>query len=129
MTAVAFVAAALQAALGAAGTLIVVVVFVIFGAPAAGGAVPSSFLPGFWRTFGPYLPAGAGTTAVRNTIYFGGNEIASSLLVLAGYLVAGALAVMMIRKRQSASGALPRPRPRRQPRRWLGPTSGGGRRR
>ena len=31
--------------------------------------------PGLWRIFGPYLPAGAGTTAVRNTIYFDGNAI------------------------------------------------------
>ena len=90
MMAVAFATAALQTVLGAAGTLVVVVVFVIFGAPASGGAVPSPFLPGFWRTFGPYLPAGAGTTAVRNTVYFDGNAIATSLLVLAGYLVAGA---------------------------------------
>ena len=105
MMAVAFATAALQAVLGAAGTLVVVVVFVIFGAPASGGTVPTAFLPGFWRTFGPYLPAGAGTTAVRNTIYFGGNEITTSLLVLAAYLVVGPLAVIAIRKRRSESGA------------------------
>ena len=67
MTAVAFSTAALQTLFGPAGTLIVVVLFVIFGAPAAGGTVPSAFLPEFWRAIGPYLPAGAGTTAVRNT--------------------------------------------------------------
>ena len=80
MMAVAFAAAALQAALGAAGTLVVVVLFVIFGAPASGGTVPTAFLPWFWRTFGPYLPAGAGTTVVRNTIYFSANDITRSLL-------------------------------------------------
>ena len=103
MMAVAFAAAALQAALGAAGTLVVVVVFVIFGAPASGGTVPTAFLPWFWRTFGPYLPAGAGTTVVRNTIYFGANNIARSLLILAAYLVVGALAVIAIRKQKSES--------------------------
>jgi hypothetical protein len=106
MMAVAFAAAGLQAVLGAAGTLVVVVLFVIFGAPASGGAVPSPFLPAFWRTFGPWLPAGAGTTAVRNTIYFGGNEIATSLVVLAGYLVAGALVVFAVRRRRSHQGGL-----------------------
>ena len=106
MMAVAFAAAGLQAVLGAAGTLVVVVLFVIFGAPASGGAVPSPFLPAFWRTFGPWLPAGAGTTAVRNTIYFGGNEIATSLLVLAGYLVAGALVVIAVRRRKSPEAGL-----------------------
>jgi hypothetical protein len=99
MTAVAFATAALQALLGAAGTLVVVVLFVIFGAPASGGTVPSPFLPGFWRTFGPYLPAGAGTTLVRNTVYFGGNAIGLALIVLVGYLVAGALVVAAVRKR------------------------------
>ncbi|HXY85926.1 MAG TPA: hypothetical protein VEH52_10660 [Gaiellaceae bacterium] len=103
MTAVAFATAALQTVLGPAGTLVVVIVFVIFGAPASGGTVPSPFLPAFWRTFGPYLPAGAGTTAVRNTIYFGGNDIARSLVILAAYLVAGALVVTVIRRRQSVS--------------------------
>ena len=104
MTAVAFSTAGLQTLFGPAGTLIVVVVFVIFGAPAAGGTVPSAFLPEFWRMFGPYLPAGAGTTVVRNTVYFGGNEIGISLLVLAAYLVAGAL-VVMARRRKDAAGS------------------------
>jgi hypothetical protein len=103
MMAVAFSAAALQAALGAAGTLVVVVLFVIFGAPASGGTVPTAFLPWFWRTFGPYLPAGAGTTVVRNTIYFSANDIARSVLILAAYLVVGALAVIAIRKQKSES--------------------------
>lgn len=105
MTAVAFATAALQTLFGPMGTLIVIVVFVIFGAPAAGGTVPSAFLPEFWRVFGPYLPAGAGTTAVRNTVYFGGNAIGVSLLVLAGYLIAGALVVIAIRRRATPDSA------------------------
>jgi hypothetical protein len=71
MMGVAFATAALQSVLGAGGTLVVVIVFVILGAPASGGTVPTPYLPTIWRTVGPYLPAGAGTTAVRNTIYFG----------------------------------------------------------
>jgi hypothetical protein len=94
MLAVAWAAAALQALFGAAGTLIVIVVFVIFGAPAAGGSVPRPLLPSFWGTIGPYLPPGAGTTAVRNTIYFGGNGIGGALVVLAVYLVAGGAIVL-----------------------------------
>ena len=68
----------------------------IFGAPSSGGTVPASYLPTLWRTIGPYLPAGAGTTAVRNTIYFDGNRIAPSLIILAAYLVIGALAVFLL---------------------------------
>ena len=100
MMGVAFIAAALQALFGPIGTLIVVVVFVIFGAPASGGTVPSPYLPTLWRTFGPYLPAGAGTTAVRNTIYFDGNAITGPLLVLCAYLVVGAVAVIAVRRRR-----------------------------
>ena len=100
---------------GAAGTLVVVVLFVIFGAPASGGTVPSPFLPDFWRTFGPYLPAGAGTTLVRNTVYFGGNAIGRSLVVLAGYLWR---AHLWWRRCEGAARRRPklppRPRPRRQ---------------
>ena len=102
MMAVAFATAALQTVLGPAGTLVVVIVFVIFGAPASGGPLPTSYLPGFWRTFGPYLPAGAGTTVVRNTIYFGGNAITRSLLILVAYLVVGAAAVIVVRRRGRA---------------------------
>ena len=105
MTAVAYATAALQAVLGPAGTLIVVVLFIVFGAPASGGTVPSAYLPGFWRTFGPYLPAGAGTTAVRNTLYFDGNAITKSLLILSGYLIAGALVVIVVRRRASGTTA------------------------
>ena len=39
------------------------------------GVGAEAVLPNFWGTIGPYLPTGAGTTAVRNTIYFGGNGI------------------------------------------------------
>ena len=102
MLAVAFAAAALQSMFGPLGTLIVIVVFVIFGAPAAGGSVARPFLPGFWSTIGPFLPPGAGTTAVRNTIYFGGNEIQQSLLVLAAYLVAGGVVLVGISRRSKS---------------------------
>jgi hypothetical protein len=103
MAAVALATAALQTVLGPPGTLVVVVLFVIFGAPAAGGSVPLSFLPGFWRTFGPYLPAGAATTAIRNTLYFDGNAIGKALLVLVAYLVVGAIVTLSARRRMQAT--------------------------
>jgi hypothetical protein len=82
----------------------VIVVFVIFGAPAAGGSVPRPFLPSFWGTIGPYLPPGAGTTAVRNTIYFGGHGTGRALIVLAVYLVAGGAIVVRARRKASSQG-------------------------
>ena len=103
MLAVAYATAALQAVLGAGGTLVVVIVFVIFGAPASGGTVPTDYLPTIWRTIGPYLPAGAGTTTVRNTIYFDGNGTTKSLIILAAYLVIGALAALALHHRRAPS--------------------------
>ena len=104
MLAVAWAAAALQALFGPVGTLIVIVCFVIFGAPAAGGTVPSAFLPDFWSTIGPYLPPGAGTTAVRNTIYFDGHAIGHALVVLGVYLVAGGAILLRVRRRPASVG-------------------------
>ena len=60
------------------------------------------------------MPAGAGTTAVRNTIYFDGNRIATSLIVLAGYLVAGALVVIAVRRIRARG----RPKPPKKPPKW-----------
>ena len=99
MLAVALATAALQTLLGPFGTLIVIVAFVIFGAPAAGGSLPRPFLPEFWATIGPFLPPGAGTTAIRNTIYFEANGIGQPLLVLAAYLIAGGVVVLGVRRR------------------------------
>jgi hypothetical protein len=42
---------------------------------------------------------------VRNVIYFGGNAIGTSLVILAAYLVGGALVVIALRRRARAAGA------------------------
>jgi len=99
MLAVGLATAGLQTLFGPFGTLIVIVAFVIFGAPAAGGSLPRPFLPEFWATIGPFLPPGAGTTAIRNTIYFESNGIGQPLLVLAAYFIAGGVVVLGVRRR------------------------------
>src|SRR5262249_14857659 len=80
MLAVAYATAALQGLIGTAGTLVVVLLFIIVGAPSSGGSVANEFLPVFWRGLGPLLPPGAGVQAVRNTIYFDGNAITGPLI-------------------------------------------------
>ena len=80
---------ALQALLGVAGTLVALIVFVLFGNPSA-GLYPGSFLPGFWRAIGPWLPGGAGLSALRGSVYFDGTAIGGRLVLLAVYAVAGA---------------------------------------
>jgi uncharacterized phage infection (PIP) family protein YhgE len=87
--AAAMATSALQSLLGVAGTLVALVVFVLFGNPSA-GLYPGSFVPGFWRWIGPWLPGGAGLSALRGSVYFDGTAIGGRLLLLTVYAVAGA---------------------------------------
>ncbi len=89
---------AFQILLGTAGIGVTILVFVVLGNPSAGGAYPTSLLPTFWRAIGPWLPPGAGTNTVRNTVYFSGHAIGGSLAVLAGYAVLGTV-VSLVAKR------------------------------
>jgi hypothetical protein len=94
--AVAAATAALQSLLGIAGTAVAMVVFFMVANPAAGAAVPNELLPGFWRAVGPWLPSGAGVTAIGNTVYFDGHDVAQALAVLAGYAVVGSALVVAL---------------------------------
>jgi len=87
--AAAMATSALQALLGVAGTLVALVVFVLLGNPSA-GLYPGSFVPGFWRAIGPWLPGGAGLSALRGSVYFDSTAIDGRLLLLAVYAVGGA---------------------------------------
>lgn len=87
-------AMALQAWTGVVGVGLTVVILVVLGNPSAGGAYAWPLLPPFWRAIGPWLPPGAGTTAVRGIIYFHNVGVAGPALVLAGYAVAGTLATL-----------------------------------
>ncbi|MFD8229266.1 DUF3533 domain-containing protein [Streptomyces massasporeus] len=95
---------AFQVLWGIIGIGMTVLLFVIIGNPSAGGAYPSVLLPTFWRTIGQWLPPGAGTTTVRNTVYFSGNAIAQPLWVLTGYAALGtalAVAASALRSRRT----------------------------
>ncbi|WP_149258761.1 DUF3533 domain-containing protein [Actinomadura sp. K4S16] len=92
--------AALQTLFGLLGIGLAILLFVVLGNPSAGGAYPVALLPPFWRAIGGWLPTGAATTAVRNTVYFAGNATAYPLWVLAGWALGGtavALAVSALR--------------------------------
>ena len=88
---VAFVAAILQKLLGAAGTLLTVIVIILLGNPASGGATGYPFLPTFWRDIGPYLPPRNAYILLHHTIYFNGNGVTQALTVLLIYFGAGAV--------------------------------------
>ncbi|GAA2090330.1 DUF3533 domain-containing protein [Streptomyces albiaxialis] len=99
---------ALEAFFGVIGIGIAVVIFVVLGNPSAGGAFQKQLIPPFWRAIGDWLPAGAGTTAVRNTVYFSGNALAAPMLVLSIWAVAGVVLLLIGSMRRREAGlALP----------------------
>jgi hypothetical protein len=87
---------ALMVIAGTVGIGLAILVFVVLGNPSAGGAYAWSLLPGFWRVIGPWLPTGAGTAAVRGIAYFGGANVTTDLLVVAGYAAAGLLVTFLV---------------------------------
>jgi hypothetical protein len=98
--AVAAITSALQGWLGYIGTAVALLLFLVASNPSAGGAVAFPALPGFWRVIGPWLPTGAATTLVRNTVYFGAHHLTKSLLVLGGYAILGACMTLLVGARR-----------------------------
>ncbi len=88
---VAVVCTLLQNLLGGAGTLLTVIVIVMFGNPSSGGANGVPYLPAFWRDIGPYLPPRNAYILLHQTIYFHGHGTSLALAVLLIYLVAAAV--------------------------------------
>lgn len=83
------VTVALQAFLGILGTGVAILLFVVFGNPAAGGPYAAELLPGLWRVAGQLIPTGASTTAVRDAAYFPDASVLGPLLVMLAWIAAG----------------------------------------
>jgi hypothetical protein len=83
---VAFVAAILQKLIGPAGTLLTVIVIVLFGNPSSGGANGVPYLPAFWRDIGPFLPPRNAYILLHQTIYFSVHGTTEALTILLVYL-------------------------------------------
>jgi ABC-2 family transporter protein len=81
--------AGIQAAVGEAGTALVILGFVILGNAASGGPFARPLLPGFWSTIGGLLPPGAGVDLSRSALFFDGSRIAGAIFVLVGWAVFG----------------------------------------
>jgi hypothetical protein len=81
------IAGATQRVVGALGTLVTVIVIILFGKPSDGGSNGVPYLPEFWSAIGPYLPPRNGFILLRNSVYFDGNGITQALVVLLVYLV------------------------------------------
>ncbi|MGV1047973.1 MAG: DUF3533 domain-containing protein [Solirubrobacterales bacterium] len=87
---------ALQSLLGILGTGVAILIFVVFGNPAAGGAYAGDLLPGIWRVAGQLVPTGAATTAIRDVAYFPAASIAGPVLVMAAWALIAAAAALLL---------------------------------
>ena len=92
--AIALVAATLQTLIGPMGTLLTVILIVFIGNPSTGSGNGVAFLPPFWQALGAVLPPRNGLYLIRNTLYFGGNDITEPIIVLSIYVVIGAALVL-----------------------------------
>lgn len=92
IAAVALVASVLQKLLGAAGTLLTIIVLIQFGNPSSGGGNGAPFLPQFWDAIGPFLPPRNALTAIHNTMYFNGHGTTQALVILGIYFVVAGVA-------------------------------------
>ena len=93
-------AVTMQALLGVAGTALVILLFVVVGNPASGGAVPYGLLPSVYRHIGQYLVNGAGVDLLRNLTYFGAHDVARPLVVLLIWAFGGAAGAMTVGARR-----------------------------
>jgi Protein of unknown function (DUF3533) len=87
---------AFQVLIGAAGTAVGAVMFLVIGNPASGGSSAPELLPGFWRALSQILPPGAAVTAMRDVVYFDGHGAGPALLVLAVWALAGIAIVFTV---------------------------------
>jgi hypothetical protein len=87
---------ALQVLAGTIGIGLTVLLFVVLGNPSAGGAYQAELLPGLWRGIGEWLPNGAGTTALREIVYFGGHGAVGHLWLIAAWVLVGTTVTLVV---------------------------------
>jgi hypothetical protein len=101
--------AAMVSLIGAAGAAVTGTLFFVIGAQISGGNTAFEFLSPFWSGLGEHLPGGAGTTLVREVLYFPDASMTEPIATLAAYVGAGVLVVLGL-------SALRSRRPERRPR-------------
>jgi hypothetical protein len=95
---------------GPPGVAAAVLIAVVLGQSSSGGAVTYEFQPGFHHALSQLLPNGAALTALRNTVYFGGGQTTTAILVLAAWAAAGiglGLVAQATRRRDRAPAEAP----------------------
>jgi hypothetical protein len=119
--AIAEVARGFARALGLPGIGLAMLILLIVGNPSAAANTPISFLPAFYRTFGPWLPPNAAAQGLLGTTYFDA-DVTRPALVLGAWAVLGLGSLWLLDRVQGrrpglavdAARATARPEPARR---------------
>ena len=103
LAAVATAIAGMAALIGLPGISVVAALTMVLGNPLSGAASAPQMLPEGWSTLGQLLPPGAAATALRSVVYFDGAGSAGAVVVLAAWVVVGAVLLTVgLRRRARA---------------------------
>jgi len=81
--------------LGAPGLGLAGLVVVLLDLISSGGPAGPQFLPDAYRWLSPWMPAGELFRSLSGVLYFGGHGVATPVLVLVGWLVAGLVLMLL----------------------------------
>src|SRR5438270_5771325 len=81
--------------LGAAGLGLSALVIILLDLISSGGPAGSTILPDVYRWMSPWMPAGQLNSALRGTLYFGGEGVALPVLVISAWLALGLVLVII----------------------------------
>jgi len=96
--------------LGAPGLGLAGLVVVLLDLISSGGPAGQQFLPDAYRALSPSMPAGQLFSAFRGVLYFDGQGVATPVLVMGGWLVAGLVLMLLaegLRNRVRTPAAMP----------------------
>src|SRR4029077_15810879 len=79
--------------LGAPGLGLSALIIVLLDLISSGGPAGTAILPDVYRWLSPWMPAGQLDSALRGTLYFGGEGVAYPVLVISAWLVVGLVLV------------------------------------
>src|SRR5213080_800623 len=96
--------------LGPAGLGLSALVITLLDLISSGGPAGGTILPDVYRWMSPWMPAGQLNSALRGTLYFGGEGVAFPVLVISAWLAVGLLLVIIsgfVRRPVAESAAAP----------------------
>ncbi len=81
--------------LGPAGLGLSALVIILLDLISSGGPAGSTILPDVYRWMSPWMPAGQLNSALKGTLYFGGEGVAFPVLVISAWLIVGLVLVII----------------------------------